>query len=418
MNCRGCGTHLTLPLIDLGTSPPSNAYLRAEQLTQAEQWVPLKVGVCEHCWLVQTEDYTSAESLFDADYAYFSSYSSSWLNHAERYVDEMVERFGLGADSRVVEIAANDGYLLQYVAARTIPCLGIEPTQSTAAAARARGLEIREVFFGREAAETLVQDGWSADLMAANNVLAHVPDINDFLKGFATLLKPTGVATFEFPHLLSLMADHQFDTLYHEHYSYLSLTAVKTLCERNGLEVFDVSRLPTHGGSLRVFVQRVEALRLDGLGLHDPRRPVQPAVQQLLDEEREAGVMTAAFYASLAPAAERIKHQLLSFLLQAKADGKRVAGYGAAAKGNTLLNYAGVKPDLLAWVADANPHKQGKFLPGSRIPVVSPERIAEEKPDYLLVLPWNLLTEVSEQQAQVRSWGGRFVIAVPELTLL
>lgn len=418
MNCRGCGTRLTLPLIDLGTSPPSNAYLRAEQLTQAEQWVPLKVGVCEQCWLVQTEDYTSAESLFDADYAYFSSYSSSWLSHAERYVGEMVERFALGADSRVVEIAANDGYLLQYVAARNIPCLGIEPTRSTAAAARAKGLEIREVFFGREAAETLVQDGWSADLMAANNVLAHVPDINDFLEGFATLLKPTGVATFEFPHLLSLMADHQFDTLYHEHYSYLSLRAVKTLCERNGLEVFDVSRLPTHGGSLRVFVQRIEALRLDGLGLHDPRRPVQAAVQQLLDEEHDAGVMTAAFYTTLAPAAERIKHQLLSFLLQAKAEGKRVVGYGAAAKGNTLLNYAGVKPDLLAWVADANPHKQGKFLPGSRIPVVSPERIAEEKPDYLLVLPWNLLTEVSEQQAQVRSWGGRFVIAVPELTVL
>jgi SAM-dependent methyltransferase len=418
MNCRGCGAHLTLPLIDLGTSPPSNAYLRAEQLSQAEQWVPLKVGVCEQCWLVQTEDYTSAESLFDADYAYFSSYSSSWLAHAERYVDEMVERFGLGADSRVVEIAANDGYLLQYVAARNIPCLGIEPTRSTAVAARDKGLEIREVFFGREAAESLVSDGWSADLMAANNVLAHVPDINDFLRGFATLLKPTGVATFEFPHLLSLMADHQFDTLYHEHYSYLSLTAVKTMCERNGLEVFDVSRLSTHGGSLRVFVQRVESLRLDGLGLNDQSRPVQAAVQALLDEEREAGVMTTAFYATLAPAAERIKHQLLSFLLQAKAEGKRVAGYGAAAKGNTLLNYAGVKPDLLAWVADANPHKQGKFLPGSRIPVVSPERIAEEKPDYLLVLPWNLLHEVSEQQAQLRSWGGRFVIAVPELTLL
>jgi len=418
MNCRGCGAHLTLPLIDLGTSPPSNAYLRAEQLTQAEQWVPLKVGVCEQCWLVQTEDYTSAQSLFDADYAYFSSYSSSWLNHAERYVDEMVERFALDADSRVVEIAANDGYLLQYVAARGIPCLGIEPTRSTAAAARAKGLEIREVFFGQGAAQSLVQDGWSADLMAANNVLAHVPDINDFLKGFATLLKPAGVATFEFPHLLSLMADHQFDTLYHEHYSYLSLTAVQTLCERNGLEVFDVSRLPTHGGSLRVFVQRADGLRLDGLGLHDPHRAVQATVQQLLDEEREAGVMTRAFYATLAPAAERIKHQLLRFLLQAKADGKRVAGYGAAAKGNTLLNYAGVKPDLLAWVADANPHKQGKFLPGSRIPVVSPERIAEEKPDYLLVLPWNLLTEVSEQQAQVRSWGARFVIAVPELTVL
>lgn len=408
MNCRGCGTPLALPLIDLGTSPPSNAYLRAEQLEQAEQWVPLKVQVCQECWLVQTEDYTRADSLFDADYAYFSSYSTTWLAHAERYVGEMVERFGLTGDSRVVEIAANDGYLLQYVAKRGIACLGVEPTRSTAQAAREKGLEIREVFFGRDSAEQLVADGWSADLMAANNVLAHVPDINDFLGGFATLLKPTGVATFEFPHLLTLMADHQFDTLYHEHYSYLSLTAVQRLCERNGLHVFDVSELPTHGGSLRVFVQRADGVR----------RARLPAVQYVLDVELAAGMQTPAFYSTLAPAAERIKHDLLRFLLQAKADDKRVVAYGAAAKGNTLLNYAGVKPDLLAWVADANPHKQGKFLPGSRIPVVSPERIAIEMPDYVLVLPWNLLQEVSEQQAQVREWGGRFVIAVPELTVL
>ncbi|MFJ7793543.1 methyltransferase domain-containing protein [Pseudomonas sp. NPDC096950] len=408
MNCRGCATPLALPLIDLGTSPPSNAYVRADQLEQAEQWVPLKVAVCQHCWLVQTEDYTSADSLFDAEYAYFSSFSSTWLAHAERYVAEMVERFGLTADSRVVEIAANDGYLLQYVAKRGIPCLGVEPTRSTAQAAREKGLEIRELFFGRDTATQLAADGWSADLMAANNVLAHVPDINDFLGGFATLLKPAGVATFEFPQLLTLMAGQQFDTLYHEHYSYLSLTAVQTLCARNGLEVFDVSQLPTHGGSLRVFVQR-----LDG-----ERRDVQPAVQQQLQAELAAGVKTPAYYATLAPAAERIKHELLRFLLQAKADGKRVVGYGAAAKGNTLLNYAGVKPDLLAWVADANPHKQGKYLPGSRIPIVSPARIELEKPDYVLVLPWNLLHEVSQQLAQVREWGGQFVIAVPELTVL
>ncbi|WP_123376410.1 methyltransferase domain-containing protein, partial [Pseudomonas fluorescens] len=258
MNCRGCGTPLALPLIDLGTSPPSNAYLRAEQLEQAEQWVPLKVAVCQECWLVQTEDYTSADSLFDADYAYFSSFSSTWLAHADRYVAEMVERFGLTADSRVVEIAANDGYLLQYVAQRGIHCLGVEPTRSTAQAAREKGLDIRELFFGRDSASQLLSEGWGADLMAANNVLAHVPDINDFLSGFATLLKPSGVATFEFPQLLTLMAGQQFDTLYHEHYSYLSLTAVQRLCERNGLEVFDVSELPTHGGSLRVFVQRAD----------------------------------------------------------------------------------------------------------------------------------------------------------------
>ncbi|MNQ70570.1 hypothetical protein D3C85_852140 [compost metagenome] len=407
MNCRGCATALTLPLIDLGTSPPSNAYVRVDQLEQAEQWVPLKVAVCQQCWLVQTEDYTSADSLFDAEYAYFSSFSSTWLAHAERYVAEMVERFGLSADSRVVEVAANDGYLLQYVAGRGIPCLGVEPTRSTAQAAREKGLEIRELFFGRDTAAQLKNEGWGADLMAANNVLAHVPDINDFLGGFATLLKPAGVATFEFPQLLTLMAGQQFDTLYHEHYSYLSLTAVQTLCERNGLQVFDVSQLPTHGGSLRVFVQR-----LDG-----ERREVQPTVRQQLQAELAAGVKTPEYYATLAPAAERIKHDLLRFLLQAKADGKRVVGYGAAAKGNTLLNYAGVKPDLLAWVADANPHKQGKYLPGSRIPIVSPAQIDIEKPDYVLVLPWNLLDEITQAFAGIRAWDGRFVIAIPELII-
>lgn len=406
MNCRGCGCALALPLIDLGTAPPSNAYLSVEQLDQTEQWVPLKVMVCQSCWLVQTLDYRAADSLFDAEYAYFSSYSSSWLAHAERYVAQMVERFALSTASCVVEIAANDGYLLQYVAQRGIPCLGVEPTASTARAARDKGLAIRELFFGAETAAQLVAEGWSADLMAANNVLAHVPDINDFLRGFACLLKPTGVATFEFPHLPRLMADSQFDTLYHEHYSYLSLTAVNSLCERNGLMIFDVQQLPTHGGSLRVFTQRA------GAG-----QPRSAAVEQLLEAERQAGVMTTDYYASLGPAAERIKHDLLRFLLQAKAGGKRVVAYGAAAKGNTLLNYAGVRPDLLAWVADANPHKQGKFMPGSRIPIVAPARIAEERPDYVLVLPWNLLAEVTEQQAQIRQWGGQFVVAVPRLEL-
>lgn len=408
MNCRGCGAPLSLPLIDLGTAPPSNAYLSAAQLSQAEQWVPLRVMVCQCCWLVQTEDYRAADSLFDADYAYFSSYSSSWLAHAERYVGQMVGRFGLGPQSRVVEVAANDGYLLQYVARRGIPCLGIEPTASTARAARDKGLEVRELFFGARTARALAEEGWTADLMVANNVLAHVPAINDFLQGFAALLKPTGVATFEFPHLLRLMAEHQFDTLYHEHYSYLSLTAVQGLCKRNGLEIFDVKELPTHGGSLRIYVQR-----LDG-----PRRPLADAVGTLLMREDASGVRTAEFYAGLAPAAERIKHELLRFLLRAKTEAKRVVGYGAAAKGNTLLNYAGVRPDLLAWVADANPHKQSKYLPGSRIPVVAPARIAAERPDYVLVLPWNLLDEVTQQQARVRDWGGRFVVAVPELRVL
>ncbi|MGB4073100.1 methyltransferase domain-containing protein [Pseudomonas sp.] len=407
MKCRGCGAGLHVPLIDLGTAPPSNAYLSADQLDQAEQWVPLRVQVCDSCWLVQTEDYRSAASLFDADYAYFSSYSSSWLEHAQRYVAQMVERFGLNAQSRVVEIAANDGYLLQYVAQRGIPCLGVEPTASTARAAREKGLQIRELFFGEATAAALAAEGWSADLMAANNVLAHVPDINDFLKGFATLLKPTGVATFEFPHLLQLMAEQQFDTLYHEHYSYLSLTAVQSLCARNGLHIFDVEELPTHGGSLRVYTQRA-----------DGGREASSAVAELLVREEHAGIKTSAFYSTLAPAAERIKHELLRFLLQAKAEGKTVAAYGAAAKGNTLLNYAGVRSDLLAWVADANPHKQGKFLPGSRIPIVAPERIRIDKPDYVLVLPWNLRDEVIQQQAGIYEWGGRFVVAVPELQVL
>ncbi|SIQ43172.1 class I SAM-dependent methyltransferase [Aquipseudomonas alcaligenes] len=406
MNCRGCGAHLHLPLIDLGTAPPSNAYVSAAQLDQAEQWVPLRVLVCDACWLVQTEDYRAADSLFDADYAYFSSFSSSWLAHAERYVAEMTERFGLNTQSRVVEIAANDGYLLQYVAGRGIPCLGIEPTASTARAARAKGLEIRELFFGEAVGRQLAQEGWDADLMAANNVLAHVPDINDFLKGFAALLKPTGVATFEFPHLLRLMAEHQFDTLYHEHYSYLSLTAVQTLCARNGLALFDVEELSTHGGSLRVFVQRAAGVR-----------QVSAAVGELLAREQGSGVKTAAYYASLASAAERIKHELLRFLLQAKAEGKRVVGYGAAAKGNTLLNYAGVRGDLLAWVADANPHKQGKYLPGSRIPIVEPARIAAERPDYVLLLPWNLRDEVAQQLAYIDEWGGRLVIAIPHMQI-
>jgi SAM-dependent methyltransferase len=316
----------------------------------------------------------------------------------------MVERFALNAQSRVVEIAANDGYLLQYVAQRGIPCLGIEPTASTARAAQEKGLQIRELFFGESTAIALAVEGWSADLMAANNVLAHVPDINDFLKGFATLLKPTGVATFEFPHLLRLMAEQQFDTLYHEHYSYLSLTAVHNLCARNGLHIFDIEELPTHGGSLRVYTQLAAGGR-DASGV----------VAELLEREELAGIKTAAFYSTLAPAAERIKHELLRFLLQAKADGKKVVGYGAAAKGNTLLNYAGVRGDLLAWVADANPHKQGKFLPGSRIPVVDPARITVEKPDYVLVLPWNLLHEVRQQQEQIKTWGGQFVVAVPRL---
>ena len=405
MKCRHCRAELTLPFIDLQTAPPSNSYLTTEQLSAPEKWYPLRVRTCTSCWLVQTEDYAHVEELFGSDYAYFSSFSSSWLQHAEAYVGTMAERFGLGGSSHVVEIASNDGYLLRYVKERGIPCLGIEPTTSTAAAARARGIEVVEEFFGVALADRLVAEGRTADLTAANNVLAHVPDINDFVGGFARLLKPAGVATFEFPHLMRLVADCQFDTIYHEHFSYLSLTAVYRIFATNGLAVFDVEELATHGGSLRVFAQRQD------LG----KRPVTAAVDRLLATEDRAGVRSSEYYAGFQDRAERIKDDLLGFLIGAKRKGKRVAGYGAAAKGNTLLNFAGIRPDLLPWVVDRNPAKRDKFLPGSRIPVVGEERLQADKPDYILVLPWNLRLEITQQLDYVRRWNGRLVTAVPHL---
>ena len=407
MACRHCGHVLQHTWADLGSAPPSNAYLDAEALHRPERWYPLRVMVCGQCWLVQTEDFAAADQLFDADYAYFSSYSVSWLAHAQRYVVGMANRFQLDGNSQVVEVASNDGYLLQYVAQRGIPCLGVEPTTSTAAAARARGVPTIERFFGTALARELVAQGQAADLTVANNVLAHVPDINDFVAGFATLLKPTGVATFEFPHLLQLVQHGQFDTLYHEHYSYLSLTAVQTLFAANGLTVFDVEPLPTHGGSLRVLAQRTDT------GLH----AASPRVQALLDEEHTAGVTQTHFYAHLQQQAIQIKHELLSFLLSCAEKGQTVAGYGAAAKGNTLLNFAGVRPDLLPYVVDKNPAKQGQYLPGSRIPILSPEHLLAQKPDFVLILPWNLQNEVMAQLAPVRAWGGRFVTAVPQLSV-
>lgn len=403
MHCRHCGAPVTLPLADLGTAPPSNAYLSAEALHAPERWYPLRVLVCERCWLVQTEDFAQAHELFDAEYAYFSSYSSSWLAHAQAYVQAMVQRFALGPHSRVVEIAANDGYLLQYVAERGIPCLGVEPTASTAAAARAKGIPVVERFFGRELARELVAQGQAADLTAANNVLAHVPDINDFVAGFALLLQPAGVATFEFPHLLQLVQQCQFDTLYHEHFSYLSLTAVQRIFAANGLTVFDVEELPTHGGSLRVYARRTDGTP----------RPEAPAVAALLAREAQAGVASAVFYGDFQRECLRIKRELLLFLISAQAQGRKVAAYGAAAKGNTLLNFAGVRADLLPYVVDRNPAKQGKFLPGSRIPVVDEAHLRADRPDVVLILPWNLREEVVAQLAYIREWGGRFAVAVP-----
>ena len=405
MKCRHCASELQLPMVDLGSAPPSNSYLTARTLHAPEKWFPLRVLVCEQCWLVQTEDFAQADELFDADYAYFSGFSTSWLAHAERYVESMVARFGLNEKSHVVEIAANDGYLLQYVKARNIPCTGVEPTASTAAAARAKGIAIVEEFFGVRLAKTLVAESKQADLTVANNVLAHVPDINDFVAGFALLLKEQGVATFEFPHLLRLLAETQFDTIYHEHFSYLSLTAVQRIFAANGLTVFDVEELPTHGGSLRVYAQRADT------GRHE----MSARVAQVLGAEKASGMLSANHYRDFQIRTNHIKYELMRFLLDARRDGKRVAAYGAAAKGNTLLNYAGIRADLIDFVVDRNPAKQGKFMPGSRIPIVPEDRLKQDKTDYILILPWNLKTELEVQLAYVKEWGGKLVTAIPRL---
>ncbi|MGD0294811.1 MAG: class I SAM-dependent methyltransferase [Terracidiphilus sp.] len=407
MTCRHCGAELALLLVDLGSAPPSNAYLTEQTLKMPEKWFPLRVLVCERCWLAQTEDFAQVQELFDADYAYFSGFSSSWLAHCERYVADMVARFGLNAHSHVVEVAANDGYLLQYVQARNISCTGVEPTASTAATARAKGIPIVEDFFGVRLAGELAGQGKRADLTIANNVLAHVPDINDFVAGFAVLLKPQGVATFEFPHLLRLIAGSQFDTIYHEHFSYLSLTAVDRIFAANELTIFDVEEHPTHGGSLRVFVQRSDT----GERLRSAR------VDELLACECQAGMTTSRYYAGFQAKTDKVKNDFLSFLLDAKHQGQTVAAYGAAAKGNTLMNYAGIRPDLIAFVADRNPAKQGKYMPGSRIPITEELGLKSAKPDYVVILPWNLKTEVMQQLEYIRAWGGRFVTAVPHLEL-
>lgn len=408
MKCRHCNAELKLTFIDLGNAPPSNAYLTEEKLHEPEAWYPLRVLVCESCWLVQTEDFARFDELFDADYAYFSGFSSSWLDHSRRYVESMVERCRFDGDSHVVEVAANDGYLLQYVREAGIPCTGIEPTASTAAAARAKGIHIVEEFFGESLANRLASEGKEADLMTANNVLAHVPDINDFVKGFTRLLKPDGVATFEFPHLLNLIRNVQFDTIYHEHFSYLSLSAVQRIFEANGLMVFDVEDIPTHGGSLRVFAQ------CSDMGIHKVSRNVEV----ILAEERAAGLAERSGYDGFREKAEKAKDDLLVFLIDTKRWGKTVAAYGAAAKGNTLMNFAGIRPDLIQFVADRNPAKQGKFMPGCRIPITDEAMIRERKPDHVVILPWNLKEEVMEQLAYIREWGGGFVVAVPRLEVI
>ncbi|WP_421857389.1 class I SAM-dependent methyltransferase [Oceanicaulis sp.] len=396
-SCRHCASPVSLTLVDLGHAPPSNAYINAEAANSAELTFPLRVGVCENCWLVQTEDFTERERLFAADYAYFSSTSTSWLAHARRYCETAIERFGLSAESYVIEIGSNDGYLLQYMKQAGVPCLGVEPTASTAAAARAADIEVVEAFFGVQLARKLVEHR-RADLVLANNVYAHVPDIIDFTQGLAHLLTPEGVISLEFPHLLNLIRDCQFDTIYHEHYSYLSLLAVDRIFKACGLRLFDVERLPTHGGSLRVW------------GCLEGATHIQTeAVRAGLAEERAAGLDRAEGYAQFQSQTDSRKNAFLRFLLKAHNEGRRVAGYGAAAKGNTLLNYAGVKPDLMPFVCDAAPSKQGKLLPGSHIPIRPPEALDQNPPDYLVIFPWNIADEIERQLTHLKRYGTQFI---------
>ncbi len=407
MNCRHCHHPLQHVFLDLGFAPPSNAYLSKADLNKPERYYPLKLFVCEHCWLVQTEDYAQADELFSHDYAYFSSVSQSWLAHAARYTDMITKRLGLSKNSHVIEVASNDGYLLKNFVAAGIPCLGIEPTASTAAAAEKLGIPICREFFGQTLAQRLVAEGKQADLILGNNVYAHVPDINDFTAGLKTALKPGGTITLEFPHLMRLLEQTQFDTVYHEHFSYLSLYSVSQIFARAGLRVCDVEELPTHGGSLRVYSCHAE----DG-------RVTAETVSEVQAEEARRGMRSLATYQTFQLRADRVKDDLLLFLIEQKRAGKRVAAYGAAAKGCTLLNYAGVKPDLLPYVCDAAPSKQGKYLPGTHIPIEHPDVLRERKPDIVLILPWNIQAEVMQQMAHIREWGGKFVVAVPSITVL
>lgn len=406
MKCRHCRIPLRHSFLDLGFAPPSNAYLTEADLSRSEKYYPLRVKVCDQCWLVQTEDYAQAEELFRCDYAYFSSTSRSWLAHAHAYCAQVTERFGLGSHSYVVEVASNDGYLLRNFVKTGVPCLGIEPTASTAAAAEALGVPVLREFFGEALASRLVAEGRSADLIIGNNVYAHVPDINDFTRGLAVLLKPEGVVTLEFPHLLQLIRHTQFDTVYHEHFSYLSLGAVQRIFAAAGLRVWDVDELPTHGGSLRVY----------GCLAHS-KRAVSDGVTEMLALERAYGLERLATFKAFQVRADKVKDDLLTFLTEQKRAGKRVAAYGAAAKGNTLLNYAGVRPDLLPYVCDAAAAKQGKYLPGSHLPILSPEAMQKDPPDWVLILPWNIADEVMQQLAGLAAKGVKFVTVVPELKI-
>ncbi|MFL6196446.1 MAG: methyltransferase domain-containing protein [Thermoanaerobaculia bacterium] len=409
--CRFCGAPLSHVFVDLGAQPLANSYLEPEALGKAEPFYPLRVYVCDACFLVQLPEEEKPEAIF-SDYAYFSSYSESWLRHARDYAEAMIERFGFGSDHQVIEIASNDGYLLRWFKEWGVPVLGVEPAGNVAEAAVAAGIPTVVRFFGEAAARDLVAQGKRADLLVGNNVLAHVPDLNDFVAGLKALLAPAGVLTMEFPHLLRLMAEDQFDTIYHEHYSYFSFATVRKVFAAHGLTLFDVEELPTHGGSLRIYARheaRHEA---------DAAKPVGERVADLLAREEAAGLGRLETYSAFTGRVERVKRGLLRFLIQAKEEGKSIAGYGAPAKGNTLLNYCGVRTDFLDYTVDRSPHKQGRYLPGVRVPIHGPDRLRETRPDYVLILPWNLKDEIVGQMADVRSWGGRFVVAIPEVQVL
>jgi hypothetical protein len=407
MNCRHCNTKLNHVFCDLQTCPPSNAMVENKNLNFPELYIPLKVFVCEKCWLVQVDEIEKAESIFNEEYTYFSSFSTSWLKHAKSYVDDMVQRFRLDSNSKVIEIASNDGYLLQYFKELGIPVLGVEPTSNTANVAKSKGIECLIDFFGQKLAIDKLKK--SADLILGNNVLAHVPDINDFVKGVKIALKDNGVNTFEFPHLCKLVELNQFDTIYHEHFSYLSLTSVNNIFENNGMVIFDVQQLTTHGGSLRIFTKHKENSKLQ----------VNQSVFDLLELEKKLGVDTLTYYKDFQIRVDKIKYNFIEFLITQKKLGKTVAAYGAAAKGNTLLNYCGIKgADLIQFVVDKSPIKQNKFLPGSRIRVYNEDEITNLKPDYIIIFPWNLKSEIISQLSYVNQWGCKFVIAIPNLEII
>ena len=406
--CRFCHTPLVHTFADLGMSPVSNAFLKSDQLNRKESFYPLHAYVCSGCLLVQLEQFESPDAIFNEEYAYFSSFSDSWLKHAKNYTGEMVQRFGYGPSSFVVEIASNDGYLLQYFVEKNIPVLGVEPSANVAEAARKKGVDTLVKFFGVNTAKEIAAQGRQADLLLGNNVLAHVPDLNDFVAGMKILLKPDGVITMEFPHLLRLMRENQFDTIYHEHFSYFSFLTVEKVFARHGLALFDVQQLSTHGGSLRIFAKHSG----------DESKDVTGAVNALLSEEREAGINKLMTYDVFAEKVRMTKRKFLQFLVQAKESGKSIVAYGAPAKGNTLLNYCGVRTDFIDYTVDRSPHKQGMFLPGTHIPIYAPDRIFETKPDYLLILPWNLKAEIVQQMSGIRAWGGQFVVPIPEVTVI